>query len=415
MDNSKKSNNIFSWAANEIAKEKQEKIDEESAIALQDKLNQGGIISSPAPSGEIKSNDAEQPGLKELATWWRGRDRAGEAKKTFLAANHTWAPGTPISQHDDRWAKDRYEHYFFGKSFLTNYTVDKALGQPGGFGAAFKCTHKASRERYAMKVIPMIHSQRNKPNFYKELNREIAILKVIKDQSVEPHPNLLSLEKCFLNDNAKCLMLQYTMLEHSQELWDCQQCFNTPENARPIVAQLLSGFQFLHEHRIVHRDFKPDNMLVVGDPANDQPDNLRVVIIDFGKARRLPRGETILLRGRSSTIDELSSSASRISIASPLPGLVRQRTYSENTDSKELSTSSSSVFRTMTKQNAKHWNPPDQKQGEYGLNDLCIGVPVVLGKNGIESIVEITLSAAEKAHMETSATGVSKTNSLLEL
>ena len=54
-------------------------------------------------------------------------------------------------------------------------------------------------------------------------------------------------------------------------------------------------------------------------------------------------------------------------------------------------------------------------EGEYGLNDLCIGVPVVLGKNGIESIVEITLSAAEKAHMETSAAGVSKTNSLLEL
>ncbi|HCY97183.1 MAG TPA: malate dehydrogenase, partial [Polaribacter sp.] len=54
-------------------------------------------------------------------------------------------------------------------------------------------------------------------------------------------------------------------------------------------------------------------------------------------------------------------------------------------------------------------------EGEYGLNDLCIGVPVVLGKNGIESIVEMNLSAAEKAHMVASATGVSKTNSLLEL
>jgi malate dehydrogenase len=54
-------------------------------------------------------------------------------------------------------------------------------------------------------------------------------------------------------------------------------------------------------------------------------------------------------------------------------------------------------------------------EGEYGLNDLCIGVPVVLGKNGIESIVEINLSDAEKAHMQESATGVSKTNGLLEL
>ncbi|MBD3864546.1 MAG: malate dehydrogenase [Olleya marilimosa] len=53
--------------------------------------------------------------------------------------------------------------------------------------------------------------------------------------------------------------------------------------------------------------------------------------------------------------------------------------------------------------------------GEYGLKDLCIGVPVILGRNGIEKIVEINLSEAEKAHMQESAKGVSATNGLLEL
>ena len=53
--------------------------------------------------------------------------------------------------------------------------------------------------------------------------------------------------------------------------------------------------------------------------------------------------------------------------------------------------------------------------GEYGLDDLCIGVPVVLGSNGIESVVEIELSEAEKAHLKTSAEGVKKTNGLLNL
>ena len=53
--------------------------------------------------------------------------------------------------------------------------------------------------------------------------------------------------------------------------------------------------------------------------------------------------------------------------------------------------------------------------GEYGLHDLCIGVPVVLGKNGIEKIVEIKLSDAEKEHLNASAEGVSKTNGLLAL
>ena len=54
-------------------------------------------------------------------------------------------------------------------------------------------------------------------------------------------------------------------------------------------------------------------------------------------------------------------------------------------------------------------------EGEYGLNDLCIGVPVILGKNGIEKIVEIDLTDAEKAKMKESSEGVSKTNSLLDL
>ncbi len=54
-------------------------------------------------------------------------------------------------------------------------------------------------------------------------------------------------------------------------------------------------------------------------------------------------------------------------------------------------------------------------QGEYGLSDLCIGVPVILGRNGIEKIVELKLDAAEKAKMQESAEGVSKTNSLLDV
>lgn len=51
--------------------------------------------------------------------------------------------------------------------------------------------------------------------------------------------------------------------------------------------------------------------------------------------------------------------------------------------------------------------------GEYGLSDICIGVPAIIGKNGIEEIVEIELDAAEKAKLEESAAAVSNTNGLL--
>ncbi len=53
--------------------------------------------------------------------------------------------------------------------------------------------------------------------------------------------------------------------------------------------------------------------------------------------------------------------------------------------------------------------------GEYDLEDICIGVPVILGRNGIEKIVEIELDRAEKDKMQESAEGVRKTNGLLQV
>ncbi len=53
--------------------------------------------------------------------------------------------------------------------------------------------------------------------------------------------------------------------------------------------------------------------------------------------------------------------------------------------------------------------------GEYDLKDICIGVPVILGRNGIEKIVKIDLDQAEKDKMQESAEGVRKTNSLLQV
>lgn len=54
-------------------------------------------------------------------------------------------------------------------------------------------------------------------------------------------------------------------------------------------------------------------------------------------------------------------------------------------------------------------------EGEFGLNDISIGVPVILGRNGIEKIVEIELDEAEKTKLQESAEGVRKVNDLLVL
>lgn len=52
-------------------------------------------------------------------------------------------------------------------------------------------------------------------------------------------------------------------------------------------------------------------------------------------------------------------------------------------------------------------------EGEYGERDLCIGVPCLLGKGGIEKIIEIDLNAEEKELFAKSAAAVRKTNEAL--
>jgi len=54
-------------------------------------------------------------------------------------------------------------------------------------------------------------------------------------------------------------------------------------------------------------------------------------------------------------------------------------------------------------------------EGEYELNDISIGVPCIIGKNGIEEIVQLDLNDAEKNKMQESATAVKKTNGLLDV
>ena len=53
-------------------------------------------------------------------------------------------------------------------------------------------------------------------------------------------------------------------------------------------------------------------------------------------------------------------------------------------------------------------------EGEYGYNDITIGVPCIIGKNGIEQIVEIELNDAEKALFAASEEAVAKTTGILK-
>ena len=51
--------------------------------------------------------------------------------------------------------------------------------------------------------------------------------------------------------------------------------------------------------------------------------------------------------------------------------------------------------------------------GEYGLQDLCLGVPALVGRGGVEKVVEVDLTPAERAAFDASAQAVREDLQLL--
>jgi malate dehydrogenase len=48
-------------------------------------------------------------------------------------------------------------------------------------------------------------------------------------------------------------------------------------------------------------------------------------------------------------------------------------------------------------------------EGEYGVNGMFVGVPVILGRNGVEKVIEVDLTDEEKSALENSVAAVKKT------
>jgi malate dehydrogenase len=53
-------------------------------------------------------------------------------------------------------------------------------------------------------------------------------------------------------------------------------------------------------------------------------------------------------------------------------------------------------------------------EGEYGMNDICLGVPVIVGKNGWEKIIDYKLNEEEMTAMHKSADAVRNMNQVLD-
>ena len=172
---------------------------------------------------------------------------------------------------------------------VEDLTLIKSVGK-GSFGEVFLASKKGSQENFAVKKVSK--SMVESPKVRKYFNNEIYILKQVN------HPNIIK-----LHDTKQTLNNYYLVFDlcNGGGLSDCLEKYMkkykkpfTEEIVQHLMRQIVSGLQYLHNNKILHRDIKLDNILVHFDDENDKTNlNLlkaKVKIIDFGFARYLEEG-----------------------------------------------------------------------------------------------------------------------------
>ncbi|KAK2161914.1 hypothetical protein NP493_1551g00045 [Ridgeia piscesae] len=139
----------------------------------------------------------------------------------------------------------------------------------GSYGMVLKCKHKETGQFVAIKKF--LESEDDKV-VKKIAMREIRMLKQLR------HENLVNLIEVFRRK--KRLYLVFEFVDHTV-LDDLEKCPNgLDENTvRRVLWQVLRGIEFCHLHNIIHRDVKPENILVSKTGV--------VKLCDFGFARTL--------------------------------------------------------------------------------------------------------------------------------
>nr|XP_014346818.1 PREDICTED: serine/threonine-protein kinase 36 [Latimeria chalumnae] len=133
---------------------------------------------------------------------------------------------------------------------MEKYHVLEMIGE-GSFGRVYKGRRKFSGQVVALKFIPKVGRSEKE---LKNLQREIEIMRGLH------HPNIIQMLDSFETDKEVVVVTDYAEGELFQILEDDG---SLPEDqVREIACQLISALYYLHSHRILHRDMKPQNILL---------------------------------------------------------------------------------------------------------------------------------------------------------
>lgn len=162
-----------------------------------------------------------------------------------------------VNERRDRACWD-YENYVIATGDIEKYCIYQRIGK-GKYSEVFE--GRKNRDKVVIKVL--------KPVRTSKINREILVLKSLD------HRNIISLMDVVVDPDSQTYSLIFEYIEHE----DCVNMFEkfTYEDTVEYCGQMLAALKYCHSMGIIHRDIKPQNMII-----NQAKRELK--IIDWGLA-----------------------------------------------------------------------------------------------------------------------------------
>ncbi|ORY04832.1 protein serine/threonine kinase [Basidiobolus meristosporus CBS 931.73] len=149
---------------------------------------------------------------------------------------------------------------------MDKYQKIEKLGE-GTYGIVYKAQNRETSEVVALKRIRLDNEEEGVPC---TAIREISLLKELK------HPNIVRLYDVLHTEKKLTLVFEYLDSDLKKFL-DTYGGDIDVFTIKQLMYQLLLGIAFCHEHRVLHRDLKPQNLLI------NKKNELKLA--DFGLAR----------------------------------------------------------------------------------------------------------------------------------
>jgi serine/threonine protein kinase len=148
---------------------------------------------------------------------------------------------------------------------MEKYLKIEKIGE-GTYGTVYKAKVKATGQLVALKKIKLEVEDEGVPS---TAIREISLLKELD------HPNIVRLMEVIHSENKLYLVFEFLDQDLKKHMDTCRNL--TPELVKSYMLQLLKGIEFCHARRVLHRDLKPQNLLINRSGF--------IKLADFGLAR----------------------------------------------------------------------------------------------------------------------------------